>query len=148
MVSFHGIQLDFLFQFAKQRGFNFYQQGTNPGFAVGSGGNQPVSVLERWQKPGDQARFMRYGANSSILNYFVGDRDLENLYFVKLKNVALSYSLPSIVSRKAKIKVCQIFLNAQNVFTLTNYKGLDAETWATSGVPPLRMITLGTQLGF
>jgi TonB-dependent starch-binding outer membrane protein SusC len=146
-ISFHGIQLDFLFQFAKQIGFNYYQ-GSNPGFSTGTGGNQPVTVLDRWQKPGDQSRFMRYGATSKFLSYSRGDRDLEDLYYIKLKNVALSYSLPATVLSKMKIKVIRLFLNAQNVFTITNFKGLDAETRAISGVPPLRMITIGTTLGF
>jgi hypothetical protein len=43
---------------------------------------------------------------------------------------------------------CRIYVQAQNLFTITNYIGVDPETQNTSTLPPLRMITAGIDIAF
>ena len=67
--------------------------------------------------------------------------------FIRLKNLALSYSFPRKWQQKAKLQAARIYLQAQNLFTITSYRGLDPETQGLS-LPPLRMITGGFQVAF
>jgi hypothetical protein len=42
----------------------------------------------------------------------------------------------------------RLYIQAQNLFTITGYKGLDPETQSASVLPPLRVITFGAQVTF
>jgi len=54
--------------------------------------------------------------------------------FVRLKNIALSYSVPTDWLAKTKIvKSARITVSGQNVLTFTNYKGFDPEVGAYVG---------------
>jgi len=55
-LDYKGFQLDILFQFVKQLGGNviFYNNGSTivPGVFNSGISNQPITVLNAWQKPG------------------------------------------------------------------------------------------------
>jgi TonB-dependent starch-binding outer membrane protein SusC len=85
-------------------------------------GNNTSAVLNRWKKPGDVAE---YGKASFIRKNFVRNstRALEDGSYLRLQNVSLGYNFSFF---KNKIK-SRIFIAAQNLFVLTNYKGFDPE---------------------
>ncbi|WP_455622848.1 SusC/RagA family TonB-linked outer membrane protein [Parabacteroides sp.] len=60
------------------------------------------------------------GTNSS--SYYV-----ENASFLKLKNLVLGYTFPKELMKKATISNLRIYLQAENLFTITGYDGLDPE---------------------
>ena len=43
---------------------------------------------------------------------------------------------------------CRIYLNAQNLFTITDYKGNDPENQNFYALPPLKTIVAGLQFTF
>ena len=47
--------------------------------------------------------------------------------FVRLKNLALGYTLPSSVAQRLSMTKFRVYVSAQNVLTLTKYKGYDPE---------------------
>jgi hypothetical protein len=47
--------------------------------------------------------------------------------FVRLKNLALGYTLPAAVLEKLRINRFRIYVSAQNILTLTDYEGYDPE---------------------
>ncbi|PRY10727.1 TonB-linked SusC/RagA family outer membrane protein [Pontibacter ummariensis] len=62
------------------------------------------------------------------------DKYVEDGSFVRLKNVTLTYRLPSTVLEKLKyIKGANIGVSAQNVYTLTGYSGYDPEVGSYVG---------------
>jgi TonB-linked SusC/RagA family outer membrane protein len=145
-IQFKGFQLDFLFQFVKQTTANYTAGFGQPG----SMSNQPDLVLNRWTEPGDQVAIQRFGQNSDPLiayarlvnsNDFVTDGS-----FVRMKNVSLSYSLPTALMEKAHIAGARFFIQGQNLLTFTKYKGIDPETQSNSQLPPIRVITAGVHL--
>ena len=145
--EFHGLLIQFLLQFTKQKGTNFYDQGNlgaHPGNFSSGLGNQPKAVLGRWQKPGDLTVFGRYSTNS--LGNFSGHRTLEDISFVRIKNVSVSYKFPGNLIKRANLQSLRLFVNAQNLLTFTSYKGLDPEGKNLLTLPPLRVITAGVQL--
>jgi hypothetical protein len=75
------------------------------------------------------------------------DENIVDASFIRMKNVNLSYSLPSKWISKVHAQQIRVFTQAQNLFTITNYKGLDPES---KGIvtPPLRTIVAGLQFTF
>ena len=47
--------------------------------------------------------------------------------FVRLKNLALGYTLPASLLQKAGINKFRIYVSAQNILTITDYEGYDPE---------------------
>lgn len=145
--NYKGFQLDILFQFVKQ---------TSPGYRFGNGlyppgrrnANQPVDILDRWVTPGDIASVQRYTSNLSAyepyLNAQQSDAYYEDASYIRLKNLSLSYQLPSSWKNKVGLTNCNIYIQGQNLLTFTGYSGPDPETL---GSPPLRVLTVGLQAG-
>ena len=65
-------------------------------------------------------------SNTDNKSYTNSDFWLEDASFVKLKNISLSYNIPR---RATKIAGIQLTVSAQDVFTLTKYKGMDPEVY-------------------
>lgn len=137
----------FLWQFVKQRNWNYNRQMLIPG----SLNNQPVEVLDVWSASNPTGTYMPYSsgtvaAKSSLHSFFqnstaaVGDAS-----FIRLKNVQLNYSIP--VSRFG-IKEAMIYVQGQNLLTITKYFGLDPEFLLTGYLPPLKTYAVGFQLTF
>ena len=53
---------------------------------------------------------------------------MEDGSYLKLKNVVLGYTLPEKAIKKLKLRQARVYLQAQNVFTLTKYTGPDPES--------------------
>ncbi|MGV3539597.1 MAG: SusC/RagA family TonB-linked outer membrane protein, partial [Rufibacter sp.] len=62
------------------------------------------------------------------------DKYVEDGSYVRLKNVTLTYNLPSsLVGRQKYIKGARIAFSAQNVYTITGYTGYDPEVGSHVG---------------
>ena len=149
-VQYKGFSLDFLFQFEKRNGLNyFFGMFTEPG---ASGYNQPSSVWQRWQKPGDRAPIQKFDANYSIAQQYGDAGSSSAAYsdasYVRLKNIALSWEMPKAWLSKARMQSLRIYAQGQNLLTITHYAGLDPETLSNTSLPPLRVLTLGIAVGF
>jgi TonB-linked SusC/RagA family outer membrane protein len=121
-------------------------QGNLPGFPD----NQSSDVLNHWQKPGDHAKFARYTTVGETSDYLFGASDgvFSNGSFIRLQNLSLNYNIPANVIRKAKLQECRIYLQGENLFLITGYKGPDPETPSFGNLPLSRTITGGIQLTF
>lgn len=142
--------IDFLFQYNRRYATHVYRLTGTPGrFSVGNAltiyGNQPAEVMNRWQKVGDDRPYEKFSSTGSGLNYDVGDFNFKNASFLRLKNVSLSYSLADNLITKIGLKHARFFINAQNLFTISPYNGLDPETLSVGSVPSLRVIVFGLQ---
>ena len=146
-IKYKGISLDFLFQFVKQENYSAYSGIGTPGGKR----NHLVIVKDRWQQPGDNATYQAYtsGANSSLSsshhNYTQSNAVFEDVSYIKLKNISLSYTLPKDV---LKMIECKFILRGQNLLTFTKYEGFDPESVYINKIPALRILTTGVQLNF
>ncbi|RNI29659.1 TonB-dependent receptor [Rufibacter immobilis] len=62
------------------------------------------------------------------------DKYVEDGSFVRLKNVTLTYNLPtSLIGRQKYIKAVRIGASAQNIWTITGYSGFDPEVGSHVG---------------
>lgn len=119
------------------------------------------SDLNPWTAPGTTDRTPRpviSGPSAGNNALAASTRWLENGAYLRLKNIQLGYSFPAASLERLKyIKSLRIYLTGQNVFTLTDYTGLDPETVGSGffgrGVddgsfPNLRTFTGGLQVSF
>lgn len=84
-------------------------------------------------------------------------RFIEDISFVRLKSIQLGYNLPKTLLKKAGLDHCRIYVNAENLLTLTNYDGLDPDFSGggvfdlgvdTNSYPCVRTLGCGIQVTF
>lgn len=147
---YRSFQLDFLFQFVKQTGESYYGYLAPPGMRS----NQPGTVMDRWQEPGDIAGVQMFttrystAAGDTYSYAYAGDNNIVDASFIRLKNVSASWQFEGKWLQKAALENCKIYLLAQNLFTITDYVGLDPENQSFTKLPPIRTVTAGIQLTF
>lgn len=145
--SYGPLSLDFLLQFVKQTGLNYIYN--SPGYFSSY---EPISALQRWQKPGDNALIQRYttglddAAATALGDAYSSDQLYKDASYIRLKNLAFSYTLPGLWQQHLGIKNARLYLQGQNLFTITNYKGYDPENQTQYTLPPLKVWTIGLQV--
>jgi len=149
-ISYKGIQLDFLFQFTERPSSVQYLYNYIPGFFGSlSGSNQPVSVLDRWQKPGDVKPIQKFSQNYTVFNAWNNAQQSDQSYgdasYIRLKNMSLSCQFPDRWKKMLHLQNGRIYIQGQNLLTITKYQGLDPERSSTN-LPPLRVVTFGLQI--
>jgi TonB-linked SusC/RagA family outer membrane protein len=146
-LKYKGFELDVLVQVVKQTGLNFFASDI-PSYAGIFDRNFPTAMLQRWQKPGDVAKYGKSSttrASDPLSDLFSADYFISDASFVRLKNLLLSYTLSKNWLREVHFQNARIYIQCQNLFTITKYLGLDPEAGGIH-LPPLRMITGGLQI--
>lgn len=102
-----------------------------------------------WTTPGQQAQYARLTTTSAsdvYYNYYYylgySDAAYSDGSYLKLSNVKLTYNVPKSVIRPLGISNLQLYLQAKNLFTITNYDSYSPET-GTNTVPPATSVTFG-----
>ena len=89
--------------------------------------------------------------NTDNKSYANSDFWLEDASFIKLKNISLSYRIPRRVLKFASV---QLSVSAQDLFTITRYKGMDPEVYTSydgldyGAYPIPRTSTFGAKIRF
>ena len=87
------------------------------------------------------------------------DWAIENASFLRLNTLSLGYTLPTSLTKKAGINSLRFYVTAYNVFTITDYSGVDPESDCIrntsltpcvdySGYPRSRSFVVGLNLNF
>ncbi|HEY3369523.1 MAG TPA: TonB-dependent receptor [Prolixibacteraceae bacterium] len=87
--------------------------------------NQSVDVLDRWERPGMYTYMPRAVATKE--NLLTSTRFVEDGSYLRLKTLTLSYNFAGEWLKKINITRLQLYFTAQNLLTLTKYKGFDPE---------------------
>ncbi|KAA6300681.1 MAG: TonB-dependent receptor SusC [Candidatus Ordinivivax streblomastigis] len=101
----------------------------------------------------------RWSGNDMNGNNRMSDRWMEDGSYLRIQNLSLAYHLPQNWLKKINVASCKVYVNAQNVYTFTNYSGLDPEIGSynqqagLSNVdmgryPSPRVFTFGTNITF
>ncbi len=136
--SYKGFMLDFLIQFVKQQNYNAYYTSGLPGAMVNTLSEPGDKVFQNPTTGADYESlqaFMRYRESDAV----IGDAS-----YIRLKNVQLNYTLPE------KWLGCRavLYLQGQNLITVTKYNGLDPEFTAAGYAPALKVAAFGFNLNF
>ncbi|NRT10485.1 TonB-dependent receptor [Flavobacterium sp. 14A] len=130
----------------------------------GTGGpysNQSADVNNRFiAGVNENTNIPRYVNGDPNGNSRVSDRFVEDGSYLRLQNVTFGYTMPEeFISRTKFFSKLRIYMTGQNLFTITNYSGLDpavgsfSQDALLSGVdngryPVARVFTLGLNLDF
>jgi len=120
--------------------------------------NNGKIILGRWQSPeqtGDGIiPKIGYGDGAVLFNTGSADsRFVEDASYLKLSNLSLGYTVPEKLVSKLNMTKIRVYVQAQNLFTITGYSGLDPETTTRQGadwdgMPQQRVFSLGANVTF
>ena len=157
---------DFLYAFnlgLNYRGFDisaFFQgvaggEGWSTGELVSpffNGYNTAAWMKDRWtpEKPNNtyQRVFIDNQRATIKSEYYV-----ENMSYLRLKNLELGYRFPDKWMDRIRIDGIRVYLSAQNLFTVTDYKGFDPERAGVEATniysyPLVQTFTAGVNITF
>ncbi len=120
--------------------------------------NNGKYILNRWQKPGDVTDVPRMWYNRdnfTNLNQQASSRFIEKGDFLRFDNLSISYDFSQpLLSHifKSTVKSFRFFVQAQNLFVITDYTGIDPDNIDERGldyntIPPARTLSLGINIG-
>lgn len=89
--------------------------------------NQLTTILDRWQNVGDETDIPRATMTDPNNNNRASSRYVEDGSYLRIKEVVLSYSFSDKLVKKMHMSSFKIFATAYNLFTFTNYSGMDPE---------------------
>lgn len=101
----------------------------------------------------------RYATSDNNRNNRMSDRFIEDGSYLRIQNVSLSYTIPPVFTRRFRVEKFRLYVNAQNVWTFTNYSGYDPEIGAFNQdsrrqnidmgrYPSPRVFTMGIDVNF
>jgi TonB-linked SusC/RagA family outer membrane protein len=131
-LNYKGFSLDAFFQFSFGQwafGNTDYYFTRTPDFLM----NMITDVEDRWKKPGDityYPRAINAGTDyPETLNYRVtlGTQAINNTSYIRLKNVSLSYSVPTRFTDVLGIKGVRLYASGINLLTFSAWPWYDPE---------------------
>jgi len=146
-LSYKGFSATALFSFVsgikRWNNEDFYNE--NQRYATS---NQSLRMLEdRWMKPGDEKTLQRFNVPRNFTS-----KDIEDASFLRLRNVNIGYSVPQkTLDKIGVIKTLKFFVQGQNLFTWTRWRGMDPENNSVYGrfqYPNARTYTAGLSANF
>ena len=155
---YKGIDFNMLLFFS---GGNFVYNGSKAGLHDNRQWNNAADAMERWTKPGEEAKWPRvvFGDNISNGSGLPISNNIEKGDFLKLRNITLGYSLPRTLAERAKLNSVRVYVAAFNALTFSGYSGFDPEIQTNgnsngapsvdrNSVPMARTLNFGLQVGF
>ena len=134
-----------------------------------TGHNASTDILNRWENPGDNAKLPRAGQNvTGTGNVRPSDFFIDNGAYLRARNITLGYTFDKATLQSFSGNVLsklRIYIAAENLFTITGYKGYDPEISTVNGdnnandtifnrgidtgqIPQPRTFLFGIQAGF
>ncbi|WP_313000619.1 SusC/RagA family TonB-linked outer membrane protein, partial [Chryseobacterium gleum] len=151
-TSYKGFYLDVLFTFAAKvwRVDADLQGLSNPQANLGA---FPVTrdILDAWSPTNKNSDTPAIDASNYTQADDFSDRFLRDASYIRLRNIAVGYSVPKNVLGSSLVKSLKVFATAENMYTWTKWRGFDAESYATStygGYPTPKIISFGIEAEF
>jgi TonB-dependent starch-binding outer membrane protein SusC len=159
-VNYKGFALDMMGQGVHgNKIFNFTRYWTD--FPTFAGNRSHTALNDSWLPGKTDAKLAIFGIKETISStpstYY-----LEDGSYFRLTNIQLTYNIPSAISTKIGMDNLAVYVQGQNLVTMTKYTGLDpdinARNYATgsdrmlgvdeSAYPNYKAILFGVRVGF
>jgi hypothetical protein len=122
-------------------------------------GNRTFNTLRepyegRWKNPGDITSFPRIfdtGVEPGGVNHVSASSRLwQKADFIRLRDLRIAYNFPVDLMRKLGMGSAQFYVQGQNLWTYSDWRGYDPEFvgTATGIIPQTKNINVGLQIGF
>lgn len=105
--------------------------------------NLSVDRLNRWTGEGSTNYYPRVTTRAND-NSLYSDRFIEDGSYFRLRNIQLGVTLPASITNKILMDQVRLYISADNLFTITDYSGLDPEIGITRGDPFAPGVDYGT----
>ncbi|MFI2744567.1 SusC/RagA family TonB-linked outer membrane protein [Zhouia sp. PK063] len=142
--SYKGWSLQWLIDGVKQKGVKPYPYFVS---VPGNTFNRPLADYNAWQQGNlhverttdfDKAYSAWRNSNTAVVD----------ASFLRVKSVNLSYTLPQKWLLAYGISSCSVFANAQNLWTISRYEGINIDVPGSTNLPVLRSMSIGVQCNF
>jgi hypothetical protein len=105
--------------------------------------------IDRWTPENPSPDLPRVGGqNNAVVSSFY----IQDVSYLRLKNIELGYTLPQTLTRKIKVEKLRFFVGGQNLLTFTGLEHFDPErangSQSNRGVPLYKTITGGINIKF
>lgn len=157
-LSFSGSykNVDLSFQLGSAFGHKIYNVNRLYYEGMDAGRNYFTTTNNAWSESNTKTSMPRAVLGDPNDNTRESDRFLENGNFVRLRQIQLGYSLSRTLAKKIYLEKCRLYVSGENLFTITNYSGIDPEfsssilnTGVDSFVYPFtRSFVVGLQVTF
>jgi len=152
-ASYKGFDLNVMFRFS---GGNMVMNRTRMDLLGQNFTNNSKEILGRWKsqaEPGDGWTPILWASGGNFVNNSdqASTRWVEKGDYFKLSTLTLGYSFPKDLIRRINIESLRVFVQGQEMFMVSKYKGIDPEMESGgvdyNGTPRQRVITFGINLG-
>ena len=147
-ASYKGIDFAMLLQ--GQAGAKFYWQNdlaNTPSVRHGYQLNKEVAD-GRWYEGRTDATYPRLLEYQDQRNKQMSDFYLENLAYLKIRNIQLGYTLPAKLTKKISLERLRFYGSLENFFTFTSFRGFDPEIGGSIDYPAMKNVVFGINLSF
>jgi TonB-linked SusC/RagA family outer membrane protein len=151
-IKYKGLQLDVMFAY-QIGGMTYdtnYQALMHTGVNYGSA--LSTDILNRWQKAGDVTDVPRLDVDRNTQSSAASDRWLKGSDFLSLRQINLSYKIPTDLVAKLGLDNATMYVNGENLLLFTKRQGMDpSQTFngtTQNRFTPSRVISLGFNLNF
>ncbi|WEK18641.1 MAG: SusC/RagA family TonB-linked outer membrane protein [Candidatus Pedobacter colombiensis] len=175
-ISYKGIEFNAFFSYAYG---NKMLNGTKAylyAYTSNDVNNLSVDMLDYWKTPGQQTNIpallnrsnFNYNPTTNLpttaagTDYTLGrntSRFLEDASYIKLRSATIAYTIKPAWSKKVGVSNLKLYVQADNVFVITKYSGVDPEVSAFGSsalqmgrdeftMPTSRSFRLGIKVGF
>ncbi|MEO8253249.1 MAG: SusC/RagA family TonB-linked outer membrane protein [Flavobacterium sp.] len=147
--GYKNLNLGVFLSFTVKKGQNFL------GSQVDAPGIPNLNITQevydaRWQKPGDVTNVARittdFNSFTSHNSFINSSGAISNASFARIENINLSYDFSRELLKKLNIHTFQLYIQGQNLFVFSKYKGYDPESLGVSSLAPLRTVVFGVNL--
>jgi hypothetical protein len=147
-ITYGNWSIDILGQFVKQWALG------NLMFTPGAEGYNNYAITSNYWTPAHTNTSIPKPSTYNDFNYFQSSANFFNASYFRIKNVAISYSLPKSWITKMNIDQARVFLQGENVLSFWNRNNpfLDPESGTFGGtsnnLPPVKSFVIGIQTTF
>lgn len=117
--------------------------------------NRSKEILNAWSPTNTSSEIPRLSKSDPNGNFStMSDWYLEDASYLRLKNITVSYDLSDQLRKwshlSSRNSSMSVFLSAENLFTITNYSGMDPECggWDALKYPVSKVFSLGVKLTY
>ena len=102
----------------------------------------------RWYEGRTDATYPRLLEYQDQRNKQMSDFYLENLAYLKIRNIQLGYTLPAKLTKKISLERLRFYGSLENFFTFTSFRGFDPEIGGNIDYPAMKNVVFGINLSF
>jgi TonB-linked SusC/RagA family outer membrane protein len=156
--SYKGFDLNVFFQYSygnEIMNVNRILMEGGGGTSSTKGANMFATYANRWSATNPSNDYSTAGAGGQAPSFYPS-RVVEDGSFIRLKTVNFGYKFNPALTKRMKLNEIRLYMSAQNLYTFTNYQGLDPEVDAfrsalTAGLdysayPRAKTITFGLDI--